>query len=240
MEYGLQLYSIRDITPEDMDGALRQVAALGYKFVEFAGFFGNTAADIRAMLDNYGLRVSGTHTAWGDVANNYDATVAFHKAIGCSNIIVPGCDLSTKEKMDEFIDIANKFQPRLAEDGITFGYHNHAHEFKLNLDGQIIYDEITRHTSLKLEIDTYWAYVGGKDPVAMMEALKNRLHVIHIKDGDRGGEGTPLGQGTAPVAEVYKKAVELGVPMVVESETLKPDGITEAKVCIEYLKSLEK
>ena len=49
-----------------------------------------------------------------------------------------------------------------------------------------------------------------------------------------------LGQGTAPVAAVYAKAVELNVPMVVESETLQPDGLTEAKICIDYLKSLEK
>ena len=240
MEYGIQLYSVRDITGENLDGALRQVAELGYKYVEFAGFFGHSAEDVKAMLDKYGLKVSGTHTGWQEVAEHFEETVAYHKTIGNKNIIVPGCDLSTQEKLDEFVAMANEFQPKLAAEGISFGYHNHAHEFRPNEDGSQIYDQIVYRTNLDLEIDTYWAYVGMKNPVAIMERLKDRLKVIHIKDGSADGKGEPLGMGTAPVADVYAKAVEMGLPMVVESETLKPDGITEAKICIEYLKSLEK
>ena len=62
MEYGLQMYSVRDITDKDLDGALKKVAEIGYKFVEFAGFFGHSAQEVKDMLDKYGLRVSGTHT----------------------------------------------------------------------------------------------------------------------------------------------------------------------------------
>ncbi|MEG0766902.1 MAG: TIM barrel protein, partial [Clostridia bacterium] len=100
-------------------------------------------------------------------------------------------------------------------------------------------DELIARTTIGLEIDTYWAYVGGKDPVALMETLKDRLSVIHLKDGDAQGHGTPLGQGTAPVKAVREKAMQMGVRMVVESETLTPDGKTEAKACIAYLRSLE-
>ena len=89
-------------------------------------------------------------------------------------------------------------------------------------------------------IDTYWAFVGGNDPVEMMERLKDRLIFIHIKDGDPEGHGTPLGMGQAPCQAVYKKAVEMGVPMVVESETCTPDGPTEARICIEFLKAQEE
>lgn len=240
MEYGIQMYSVRDITGENLEGALRQVAELGYKYVEFAGFFGHTAEDVKAMLDKYGLVCSGTHTGWKEVAENFEETVKFHKTIGNKNIIVPGCDLSTQEKIDEFVAMANEFQPKLAAEGINFGYHNHAHEFRPNEDGSMIHDQLVYRTNLDLEIDTYWAYVGMQNPVKLMERLKDRLKVIHIKDGSADGKGTPLGMGTAPVADVYAKAVEMGLPMVVESETLKPDGITEAKICIEYLKSLEK
>jgi len=239
MDYGLQLYSIRDITDKDMDGALKMVSGLGYKYVEFAGFFGIPAADIRAMLDKYGLTVSGTHTGWQEVAERFDETVAYHKAIGNANIIIPGADFSTREKLDAFVDMANEFQPRLAAEGLTFGYHNHAFEFDTQPCGKTIYEHLAERTSLLLEIDTYWAYVGRQDPVAMMEQLKDRLRVIHIKDGSPEGEGTPLGMGAAPVKAVYDKAIELGVLMVVESETLTPDGITEAKICMEYLKKLE-
>ncbi len=240
MEYGIQMYSVRDITEKDMDGALKALAEMGYKNVEFAGFFGIPAQEIADMLAKYGLTVSGTHTGLNEIVDHYEETLAYHKAIGNKRIIVPGHDLSTKAKLDDFIDKMNEYAAKLAAEGITLGYHNHDHEFKPNDDGQIIYDEIVARTDIALEIDTYWVYAAGKDPVALMEQLKDRLPVIHIKDGLANREGKPLGMGTAPVADVYKKAVALNVPMVVESETLTPDGLTEAKICIEFLKAQEK
>lgn len=240
MEYGIQMYSVRDITEKDMDGALKALAEMGYKNVEFAGFFGIPAQEIADMLAKYGLTVSGTHTGLNEIVDHYEETLAYHKAIGNKRIIVPGHDLATKAKLDDFIDKMNEYAAKLAAEGITLGYHNHDHEFKPNDDGQIIYDEIVARTDIALEIDTYWVYAAGKDPVALMEQLKDRLPVIHIKDGLANREGKPLGMGTAPVADVYKKAVALNVPMVVESETLTPDGLTEAKICIEFLKAQEK
>ena len=63
--------------------------------------------------------------------------------------------------------------------------------------------------------------------------------MIHLKDGRRGGYGIPLGQGDAPVADVVRYAETHGLAMVVESETLNPNGLAEAEACINYLKSLE-
>lgn len=240
MNYGLQMYSVRDVTEKDLDGALRAVSEIGYQSVEFAGFFGHPAKEVKKMLGRYGLKVSGTHTGWTEIAEHFEDTVAFHKEIGNTNIIVPGADLSSQEKIDAFVEMANTFQAKLADKGIKMGYHNHAREFIPNADGSMIYEQLVRRTDLNLELDTYWAYVGGKDPAVMMEQLKDRLCFIHLKDGDDKGNGTPLGQGTAPVVEVRKKAMELGITMVVESESLKPDGITEVRVCFDYLKSLEK
>jgi len=240
MEYGIQLYSVRDLTEKNMEEALRQVSELGYKFVEFAGFFGIPAEEIKGMLDKYGLKVSGTHTGWKEIAEHFEETVAYHKAIGNKNIIIPGGDFSDQKKLDALIDMINEFQPKLAAEGITLGYHNHHKEFLPNKDGSNIEDQLIYRTNVMLEIDTYWAYVGMKDPIALLDRLGDRVKVIHIKDGDAEGNGTPLGMGTAPVADVYAKAIEMGLPMVVESETCNPDGMTEAKICIEYLKSLEK
>ena len=239
MKYGLQMYSVRDITKDDLPGAVAKVAQMGYKLIEFAGFFGHTAEEVNKMLSDNGVTVSGTHTGLAELLNDYEGTVAFHKAIGNKRFIIPGHDLSTKEKLDQFIDWVNEYQPKLAAEGITLGYHNHDGEFFPNKDGQIIYDELTSRTNCGLEIDTFWAYAGKKDPVAMMEQFKDRLMCIHIKDGFENREGKPLGLGTAPVAAVYKKATEMGKLMVVESETLDPDGLTEAKICIEYLASQE-
>ena len=239
MEYGLQMYSVRDITQNDLPGAIAKVAQLGYKLIEFAGFFGHSAEEVNQMLADNGVVISGTHTGLGELLNDYEGTLAFHKAIKNPFYIIPGHDLSTKEKLDQFIDDVNRLQPMLKAEGIEMGFHNHSGEFLPNKDGIIVYDELVARTGLRLEIDTFWAYAAGKDPVALMEQLKDRLRFIHIKDGFQNGEGKPLGQGTAPVAAVYAKAIELGVPMVVESETLTPDGLTEAKICFEYLKGQE-
>ena len=210
MEYGIQMYSVRDLTEKNMDEALRQVSELGYKFVEFAGFFGHTAEEIKAMLDKYGLRVSGTHTGWEEIANNFDETVAYHKTIGNKNIIIPGADLSTQDKLDAFIAMINEVQPKLEAEGITLGYHNHHREFLPNVDGSQIEDQLIYRTNVNLEIDTYWAYVGMKNPIKLLDRLGDRVKVIHVKDGDADGNGTPLGLGTAPVADVYAKAIEMG------------------------------
>ena len=239
MEYGLQMYSVRDITKDDLPGALAKVAQIGYKLIEFAGFFGHTAEEVNDMLAKNNVTVSGTHTGLAELLNSYDETIAFHKAIRNPIYIIPGHDLSTKEKLDQFIEDVNRLQPLLKAEGIEMGFHNHSGEFLPNKDGIIVYDELVARTNLWLEIDTFWAYAAGKDPVALMEQLKDRLRLIHIKDGYENGEGMPLGRGTAPVAAVYAKALELNIPMVVESETLTPDGLTEAQICFEYLKGLE-
>jgi sugar phosphate isomerase/epimerase len=241
MNYGIQMYSVRDITEADLRGALAQVAALGYKFVEFAGFFGHSAEEVKQMLDENGLYVSGTHTGWQELtAENIDATIAYHRTIGNKNIIIPGADLSTREKLDELIELINTAQPKLAAAGITLGYHNHAHEFVKTAYGAVIHKELEERTAVKFEIDTYWAYVAGIDPVAILDRLKDRIRVIHLKDGMQDGHGMALGEGTAPVVAVRQKAIELGLAMVVESETCQPSGIEEVGRCIAYLKGLDQ
>lgn len=239
MKYGLQMYSVRDFTDKDMDYSLKAVAEMGYSFVEFAGFMGHSAEDIKAMLDKYGLYVSSTHTGMGEIVNNFDETVKYHKTIGNSNIIIPGHDLNTKEKFDKFIDDVNKYLPKLAAEGIKLHYHNHSHEFVPNNDGLYIHKELEERTSILFEIDTYWAFAAKLDPVETIVRLKDRIEFIHLKDGDGGHGGFSLGDGVAPVKAVREKAIELGFIMVVESETLTPDGICEAKRCIDFLKNAD-
>ena len=239
MEYGVQLYSVRDITGSSMGEALSGVAQQGYSFVEFAGFFGIGAQEISAMLKEYGLKVSGTHTGLAELLEKTEETIAYHKQIGNINIFVPYAELDTQQKLDAFIENINTVQKKLKNSGIRLGYHNHAHEFKQNTDGSVAFEQLIYRTELDLEIDTFWAYAAGIDPVKLLDRLHDRVPVIHIKDGYENGEGMPLGMGTAPVKAVYQAAVKYGIPMVVESETLKPSGLSETDICIRYLRSLE-
>ena len=240
MKYGLQMFGVRDITKEDMEGALREVAAMGYSFVEFAAFMGHPAETLKKWLDQYGLRASGTHTGLAALTDDVlEETIAYHKAIGCENIIVPYEKLETKEAVDQVVDRLNVLQPRLEKEGITLHYHNHDHEFKPNEDGVIAEEEFLKRTKINLEVDTYWVFAAEKDPVAFLKEHKDRISVIHLKDGVGGHEGKSLGLGKAPVLAVRDTAIELGIEMVVESEGLEPTGLEEVKRCIDFLKDVD-
>ena len=239
-EYGIQLYSVRDAMKEDVRGTLKKIADMGYTSVEFAGFFGHSAEEIRGMLEETGLRISGTHSSFEDLRPSKIAeTLAYHRAIKNTDYIVPGADLSTLERIEDFCRVMNFAQPILAAEGIRLGYHNHSHEFAVQPYGTTVHAELERRLSVHFEIDTFWVFNAGCDPIAVMERLSERIHVIHVKDGFLGGKGMPLGQGEAPVRAVVDYAVKNGIQMVVESETLSPSGLAEAEACIAYLRSIE-
>jgi sugar phosphate isomerase/epimerase len=248
MKYGLQLYSIRDMAEESFEKTLKTVAEMGYSMVETAGFFGHSAEDVRAMLDHYGLTLCSTHTSQREVFEKFERTLDYHKKVGCSNIILPGVMFSTREQIDYTVACINRYQPILESEGIRLHFHNHSGEFLPNKDGQIAWDEFAERTKVLFEIDTFWAFNAGKDPVALMEQYKDRMQFIHLKDGfpkdpaDPASQaiGKSLGLGSAPVAAVRKKAIELGVTMVVESEDLDPTGEEEVKRCIDYLRTLDR
>ena len=240
MKYGLQMYSVRDAAEKDLLDTLEKVAALGYHYAEFAGFFGYSAEAVRDKLLECGMEVSSTHTGMQELADDViGETIRYHKTLGNRLIVLPWADLDNQQKLDDFVVQTEKVQARLADEGIRLGYHNHAHEFKPNADGSCIWEQLEERTRLDLEIDTYWAFVGGRDPLEMMERLKKRVRIIHIKDGLVDGSGRPLGMGEAPAAAVYRKAVELGDRLIVESETCQPSGLEEARICMDFLKAQE-
>lgn len=240
MHYGLQLYSVRDALADNYKATLADVARMGYKMVETFGGMGPGADILRSWFDKYGLSCVGTHTGASELADDVIAqTIADHHTIGCNLLIIPGHDLSTAAKVDEFIALVNRAQPILAKEGIRLAFHNHSREFLPNEDGQIVHNELRDRTRLFFELDTYWAYNAGVDPLQKTDELGDRLVAIHLKDGLLGGEGKHLGQGTAPVRDVHDKAKALCLPIVVESESLTPNGPEEAESCFNYLKSIQ-
>lgn len=246
MNYGIQLFGIRDLVEKDMEEALKAVSRIGYKTVEFAGFSNKTPQECAKLLKQYGLSVSGCHISLKKVdPEHIDDTIQSLLAVGSVHPVVPSIHHQTKEELEHALAVLDFAQKRFWQEGMTLHFHNHASEFLPNRDGQIPFEELYRRTNLSFELDTYWAYAANTDPVWLMEKLfaDKRLSRIHLKDGTGKPEdsaGRPLGQGNTPIAAIYAKAVELGVDIIVESETLNPSGIEEAKICFEYLKTLEK
>ena len=234
-KYGIQLYSLRDTTKDDFYGTLKAVADMGYKMVESAGFYGNDAKTVKAWLDELGLEMCSTHTGIGLLTDDFDATMQYHVDIGCKNLIIPGAPHGNKAEIDALVDNINKWQPILAANGIQLHYHNHWQEFVANPDGTVTMDELASRTNVLFEIDTYWAYVAGEDPIAVLDKYGDRVKFIHLKDGTKDKVGKSLGLGTAPVKAVLTKAEATGRTVVVESEGLEPTGKEEVKRCIDFL-----
>ena len=239
MKYGIQLYSVRNHMKEDVKGTLRQIAEMGYQMVEPAGFFGVAAEDFKAWCDEFGLEVCGSHTGFkGLRGESPEDSIEYQNAIGCPLFIIPSAPTSTKAALDETIEKFNKYQPEVEAAGMKLMFHNHHREFLPNEDGIIAHLELQKRTSIQFQIDVYWVYRAGLNPIYILESLKDRVACIHLKDGTME-HGTPLGQGTTPIAEVVAWAKKNGIPMVVENEPCAEVELAEAKMCIDYLKSLE-
>ena len=239
-EYGVQMYSVRDIAEKDFNAAIQAVAKLGYKKLEFAGFFDKTADEVCRYMEDAGVVCGGTHSNCKLLfPETIDETIAYVKAIGNRRFIIPGATLNTLEQIDDFVSVVNAAEKKLSAAGIDLAYHNHSKEFVTMYWGNTIHNELAQRTDMKFEIDTYWAFNAGVDPVVLCERLKDRIPVIHLKDGFFGGRGVALGEGEAPVKRVYDMAIRNGFDIVVESEGLNPTGVEEVGRCMDYLKKLE-
>lgn len=237
MNYSLQLYSVRDIAESNFAAALKQVKAIGYDGVESAGFFGLESSEVVRLLEENGLRLLGTHSSAYDLTEGkIDSTIAFHKAIGNKNYVIPAMDISSREKRDEAIKIINYALPRLKAEGISLAFHNHSAEYLPGEEGVSFMQRLEMETDIDFEIDTYWAWNAGKDPREELLRLRDRIKLIHLKDGLSGGEGKALGEGSVPLESIIKTAREIDAEIIVESETLDPTGPEEVTRCINYLR----
>ena len=168
MEYGIQLYSVRDVTPTAMEETLHRLAEMGYRLVEFAGFFGHAPALLRRWLEDCGLSAIATHTGWEALRDRFDEVVREHKELECSMVVIPGYTPGSPEELDAFVAFLNDCQAKLEKEGLRLGYHNHSFEFEPNAWGCRMHEVLQDRTAVELEIDTYWAWNAGVDPVALL------------------------------------------------------------------------
>src|SRR5436305_872056 len=173
---GLQLYSVRQQLPTDYDGTLKEIGGLGYKEVESAGYFNHSAAEVKAAMNNAGLKLVSAHHPSDDLHRNLDQILSFAHELGITYIICssPGhksADPVDKGNftLDDWRWNAGQFNvigEKVAAAGMKFGYHNHVLEFK-ETDGVIPYVELMRlidSAKVTMEMDCGWVVVGGGNP----------------------------------------------------------------------------
>ncbi len=184
---GLQLYTVRTEMKKDFEGTIAKVAAIGYKEVEFAGYFDRSPKDVRAILDRNGLAAPSTHVDYKSLGDKWPEVVEAGKVIGHKYIVNPWIDDEVRKSADGWKRAADTFN-RAGEvskkAGIQFAYHNHWFEF-IPVNGKMPYDLLLESCDpelVKMELDLCWITVGGQDPVKYFERYPGRFPMVHVKD----------------------------------------------------------
>jgi sugar phosphate isomerase/epimerase len=187
---GLQLYSVREQCKSDLPGVLAAVGQTGYKGVEFAGYYGRTAKDLRKMLDDNGLVACGTHTPYDSVrGDRLKETVEFNHIIGNKFLIVPSMAGKSKQAWLDHAKLFNELADKVKPEDLWVGYHAHAHDFD-KFDGVSAWDLFFGNTkpAVVMQLDTSNCREGGADPVAVLKKYPGRAKSIHLKANGGGPE----------------------------------------------------
>ncbi|MGC4191746.1 MAG: sugar phosphate isomerase/epimerase [Thermomicrobiales bacterium] len=191
---GLQLYSVRNELKRDPWGTLAAVAEAGFTQLEAANHnasndpgvgFGVGARDLRNQLDALGLSIVGCHINPLHL-DILPGVLEYQAELGNTQF---GCDIeffpyNDRDYVLRRCETFNQVGALAKERGMRFYYHNHFQEFQ-RFGDEYVYDIILANTDPELvflELDTYWMYRGGQDPIAWMNRFPERIILLHQKD----------------------------------------------------------
>ena len=262
----LQLYSVRDDMAADFEGTLQKVKAMGYDGVEFAGLFGHTAQQVKAMCEKAGLIPVSAHVPFVDLMADPAGQIATYKEIGCFQVVIPYLTEDLRPGQPGFatvIEGAKVLGEACKKQGMLLGYHNHDFEFE-KIDGKyaldVLYTEVTADL-LQTQVDTCWVNVGGEDPADYIRKYTGRAPTVHLKDFE--GEKTanmyaligieeeksegpafgfrPVGYGKQDFPKILAASEAAGAKWVIVEQDEPALGKTPlecAEMSVKYLKSL--
>ena len=227
---GLQLYSVREDMKKDPLGTLKQLAEMGYKYVEHANyvdrkFYTQTAAEFRKTLDGLGLKMASGHTVMGkqhwdegkkEFTSAWKYTVEDAATVGQQFVISPSLDPTlrkTKDDLKRMMDVFNQCGELCKKSGMRFGYHNHAFEFSEKFGDETIYDIMLKNTDPGLviqQLDIGNLYNGGAKAIDVVAKFPGRFVSMHVKDeipnsekdSHEKYESTILGKGIVGTKDV--------------------------------------
>lgn len=241
MTYSLQLYTVRGPLEEDLEGTVKRVAELGFTAVEPYNFVA-TADALAAALSANGLTAPSGHAPL--LRADQDEIFQAAQKLGIGTVIDPHVDSArwtTEADIKETAKALNAAAAKGAEYGIAVGYHNHEFELENRINGRSALEVLAENLDpqVVLEVDTYWAAVGGEEPVALLERLGDRVKFIHIKDGPLtkvDKDQVAVGAGRMPIREIIAaaKSLEAGV---VELDDFTGDIFDAVGDSLTYLKA---
>jgi sugar phosphate isomerase/epimerase len=246
-QIGIQMYTFRDLTKDDLLGTLKEVAKIGYQAVEFAGFFGHSAAEVRKVLDDNGLKAPSAHipvnfTEPDKMESELAQHIEYAKEVGLEYVITPWApfpEVPSEADVENFIGIIDKASQMVTAAGLKYGYHNHDFEFK-KVGGKTIMDHLLQRIPaerLIAEFDLGWVHVAGHSPVEYLKAYQGRTPLAHFKDFVEGRKDTEIGKGSVDFDSVLKIADQAGIQyIIVEQEQFASSPLESAAISLEYFK----
>jgi sugar phosphate isomerase/epimerase len=242
----LQVYSVRDACAKDVAGVLKAVAKMGYQGIEFAGYYGKKAEELRKILDDNNLKCCGTHigldTLLGDALKK---TVEFNKTLGNPFLIVswmPAERLDTVEHITASANLFTELAEKVKGDGMRVGYHAHGGDFR-KVEGQTAWDLFFGKTGpeVTMQLDIGNCIGGGGDPYAILKKFPGRSATIHLKE--HGGKpGACVGDGDVKWKEVFEFCETTGKTewYIVEQEAYAGSPLDSVKKCVDNLRKMGK
>lgn len=213
MHIGVQLYSIRNYIPNDVAGGFAAIKKMGYEGVEFAGYYGKDAKNLRQLLDDSGLKCCGTHiqlpTLLGD---QLKPTIEFNHVLGNRFLVVPALPgVKTADDWRRTAETFNQIAAQLKPVDMRLGYHNHTVEFQ-PVDGQLPIDLFLEKASpdVFLQLDIGHVMRAGADPLDFFKKHPGRALTVHLKEYSATKKDAVIGEGDMKWAEVLKACETTG------------------------------
>ena len=218
MSYSVQLYTVREALERDLPRTIRRLAEIGFTKVEPYRFVAK-ATELKQALAENNLQAPSGHAPL--LSADQDEIFAAARHLGIGTVIDPHVPIERWNSLEDIKETARQLNDAAAKGesyGIRVGYHNHWWEVESVIDGKTALEHLADHLdpAVVLELDTYWAAVGGQDPVELLARLGDRVKFIHIKDGPLTADPSSqvaVGDGKMPVWDVIgaAKSLEAGV-----------------------------
>ena len=248
---GVQLYTVRTLMADDVAAALDAMAAIGYREVEFAGYFGHAPDEIRVWLDAAGLTAPAAHVGIPDLTEpGLDTSIEAALAIGHEWLVLPsiGPEMRTADGYREVAGILNAAGEASGPAGIRVAYHNHAFEFEVVGDeteaaggGAAVrtgYSVLAEHLDpalVDLEIDFHWSTVAGADALALFAKYPGRFPLCHVKDATADGQMADVGAGVIDWAGIFAHSDHAGLRHYFVEHDQPGDPLASVEASYRYL-----
>jgi sugar phosphate isomerase/epimerase len=242
---GLQLYTVRDLMKADLPGTLARVAAIGYKEVEFAGYFGRTPAQIRDLLRRYKLSSPSSHLPFESLQDGWQKALDDAKAAGHEWVTIAWIPEEKRRTLDDWKSHAalfNRAGEQAKSAGLRFAYHNHDFEIR-PVGGTRPLDLLLSSTDPKLvdfELDLYWAVFGGGSPLDFFNRYPKRFKMVHVKDsaGPPDNKMVDVGQGKIDFRSIFAQSEKAGIKHYFVEHDQPADPIATIRNSYNYLNTL--